>query len=476
MQDQNKESKEMARISQMAEILGIMDEKHLDRDWLLRELKTDKIKISSKDTKNSYEILKKCSPEYIAKKLQVLKGEDIDDFENINYFTRTYHWFFTDIVAGSNPNLLTKDQVRKVVVLNELVSRIEIFKNRDKKTTLILPTGDGMAIGFAHSAEEPLRLAIELHKLINKYNKNKRGKEKLLLRIGLDMGPVYVVKDLKGQDNVWGPGIILTRRVMDLGDDMQILAGERLAQDIQKLHQEYKAIFHPIGYYSIKHGEKLRLYNIYGEGFGNKKASQKSKIRKKKDTVEETLGIGSFTFGSIEIRLEIIDMKRMLVKHTWIWNVINTSEKPREQIFYYLDGDTPKEFSDLNVHVTDEEKNELDILSLNVNKPTHKEFNVKLKKPLKPKQRKRFLNLVYDWEEPERNFEYTMATDCKRFKYVLTLPKDSDTKVRVLKIDTEMGYKWLSESPPKVEYVDDRAQITWEEKNLKAHDTYRIEW
>ena len=29
---------------------------------------------------------------------------------------------------------------------------------------------------------------------------------------------------------------------------------------------EYKEIMHPIGDYSIKHGEKLNIFNIYGDG------------------------------------------------------------------------------------------------------------------------------------------------------------------------------------------------------------------
>ena len=43
-----------------------------------------------------------------------------------------------------------------------------------------------MAIGFADSSEKPLRLAIELHKLLNKYNKTRPEKDRMYLRIGID--------------------------------------------------------------------------------------------------------------------------------------------------------------------------------------------------------------------------------------------------------------------------------------------------
>jgi len=51
---------------------------------------------------------------------------------------------------------------------------------------IVFPTGDGMAIGFDDSPEKPLRLAIQLHKALFKYNEVKRGKDKLLLRVGLE--------------------------------------------------------------------------------------------------------------------------------------------------------------------------------------------------------------------------------------------------------------------------------------------------
>ena len=385
--------------------------------------------------------------------------------------------FFTDIVAGSNPNIPSKEQATKVVVLNELIERTETFKHRDPKSTVILPTGDGMAIGFMESPEYPLRLAMQLHRALNQYNKNKRGKEKVILRIGIDVGPVYVIKDLNGQDNVWGPGIIITRRVMDLAGDMNIFASKKIAEDIRVLSPEYKEILHPIGNYSIKHDERLEIYNIYGEGFGNKLAPRKAKIIEEKKTFGDTLkSKTAFQFNTIDIILDVQDQKTMMTRHTWIWNLINVSDEPRDEIFYYLDGDVPRDFSDMNVKIYDEEENELEIIALNENKPTHKEFNVKMKKPIKPRQRKRFLKLVYDWEEPEHNFFYKLPTDCKKFTYKFRIPKGVDVKHRVLKVDTELGYKWLADPPPKIKYLQEGTEVTWEGTNLQAFDAYRFEW
>ena len=278
------------RIGKVAEILGLMEESQKNKEWIFQQLKAKRIKNPAKRTMNSYQILNMVSDEALSALYKTLTANDVDELTDINSITKTYHWFFTDIVAGSNPNIVTLEQARKVVVLNELIERTETYKHHDKNSTVILPTGDGMAIGFADSPEYPLRLAIQLHKELFKYNKTRKGKEKLLLRIGIDTGPVYVIKDLTGKDNVWGPGIIMTRRVMDLAGDMNIFSSSRYTEDVRTLSPEYKEIMHPIGDYSIKHGEQLQLYNIYGESFGNKLAPKKSKIIQKHESFEQELG------------------------------------------------------------------------------------------------------------------------------------------------------------------------------------------
>ena len=466
--------KKIERITSIAEILGLLDETHRGKDWLLDAIKKHHVKIPLKSTSNVYEILRSCPDDFVNQLLKVLKGEDIEGFEDIKSLTKTYHWFFTDIVAGSNPTIPTKAQAKKIVVLNELISRTEIFVKRDPRSTVILPTGDGMAIGFSDSPEKPLQLAIDLHKSLFRYNETRRGKEKLLIRVGIDMGPVYVIKDLNGHDNVWGPGIILTRRVMDLGGDMHILASARIAEDVRKLSPEYKELLHPIGDYSIKHGEELQLYSIYGEGFGNKMAPRKSKVAK--TTLESGIKTtNNFAFDGVEVLIEITDIKTNLAHHSLIWNIRNISKEPKDQIFYYLDGDTEKDFASMNVKVTDDRGNRLNILGLSANKPYHKEFNVQLSRPILPKQRKT-LKLEYDWEEPNRNFGYRFASDCKRFSYTCFIPKGMDVKNRILKVDTETGLKIHASPPANVKYLDDRTAITWEKTNLKAYDAFQFEW
>ena len=201
------------------------------------------------------------------RKLTALYGSNISEtglpaqVVNINFF-------FIDIVGLSNPSLSVKKQIDKIEILNKLIGLCDAFaKAKEKK--IVLPTGDGMAIGFFMNPESSLQLAIQLHSKLSIYNRGKSDGEILGVRIGLGSGPVFIVNDINGNQNVWGPGIILARRVMDIGDNLHILLSSNMAESLIALKDEYKMMLKPIGDYQIKHGQTLRIYSAYSQEFGN---------------------------------------------------------------------------------------------------------------------------------------------------------------------------------------------------------------
>jgi len=464
------------KLTIITEILGLLEEKGKGKDWIFGELKRHGAKVKGTPM-NTVEILKSCARGVLSHLLHVLQSDQLEDFEEIQTLTKTYHWFYTDIVASSHPGMTTKEQAQKIIALNGLIEKTETFKQRNPDSTIIFPTGDGVYIGFVDSPEKPLRLAIELHKVISRYSELRKGRDKLDIRIGIHTGPVYVIHDLNGKDNVWGDGIITARRVMDLGGSMHVLASKKIADDIRKLSPEYKRMMHKIGDYSIKHGEQLQIYNIYGDGFGNKNMPRTGKIQQRTVSEQDQQTKTTFEFSKIDVILEITNPKTMMTHHTWIWNIKNITESPKEHIFYYIGGDTPKDFSKLNVKVTDEYRNKLKLVSLNVNKPYEKEFLVKLNKPLKLNQKGRSLKLEYDWDEPDRNFVYKLSSECKKFTFLLTLPNEVELKnLRVLRVDPETGYKTHATPPANIKYLKKRTEMRWQATNLHAYDAYRFEW
>jgi archaellum biogenesis ATPase FlaH len=186
------------------------------------------------------------------------------------------NFFFIDIVGLSSPSLSVRKQIEKIEFLNNFVISSEIFrKNLDKK---VLPTGDGMAIGFTANPEAPLDLSIQLHTKLKKHNIGKDNESSLAVRIGIASGPVFIVNDANNNQNIWGPGIIFARRVMDIGDDNHILLDAGLAHSLLTLDDKYEEIIHYIGDYQIKHGQIIKLYSAYqGNKFGNKDIPLKMK-------------------------------------------------------------------------------------------------------------------------------------------------------------------------------------------------------
>jgi len=187
------------------------------------------------------------------------------------------NFFFIDIVGLSSPSLSVRKQIEKIEFLNNFVISSEVFrKNLDKK---VLPTGDGMAIGFTANPEAPLDLSIQLHTKLKKHNMGKDSESSLAVRIGIASGPVFIVNDANNNQNIWGPGIIFARRVMDIGDDNHILLDAGLAHSLLTLDDKYEEIIHYIGDYQIKHGQIIKLYSAYKENkFGNKDIPLKMKI------------------------------------------------------------------------------------------------------------------------------------------------------------------------------------------------------
>jgi archaellum biogenesis ATPase FlaH/class 3 adenylate cyclase len=179
-------------------------------------------------------------------------------------------FFFVDVVGLSDPALSVRRQIEKIEALNDIISHCDTFKKASDKR--VLPTGDGMAIGFMLSPESPLQLGIELQQALKKYNThtNKEDGSFLDVRIGIASGTVFIVNDVNSNQNIWGPGIIFARRVMDVGDGGHILLAGPLAESLLTLDEKYRSIINLLGDYQVKHGQIIKIYSAYSANeFGN---------------------------------------------------------------------------------------------------------------------------------------------------------------------------------------------------------------
>jgi TolB-like protein/class 3 adenylate cyclase/Tfp pilus assembly protein PilF len=170
------------------------------------------------------------------------------------------HVLFIDVVGYSK--LLVNEQREVVQQLNQVVQRTPQFRKSDASGKLIsVPSGDGMALVFFQTPEEPVQCAMEIARAL-------KNRPNIRLRMGVHSGPVDQVKDVSDRLNVAGVGINIARRVMDCGDAGHILVSKRVADDLAQ-DSLWHPHLHELGEIEVKHGAKVGIVNLYTEELGN---------------------------------------------------------------------------------------------------------------------------------------------------------------------------------------------------------------
>lgn len=109
------------------------------------------------------------------RRLVGIYGSSVSEIGGLPSQVVNMHFFFVDIVGLSNPTLSVRSQIEKIEVLNSLILSCDAFA-KTKEPEIVLPTGDGMAIGFYTNPESPLKLSMELHRKVTEYNNNNNRK------------------------------------------------------------------------------------------------------------------------------------------------------------------------------------------------------------------------------------------------------------------------------------------------------------
>src|SRR5437660_3329382 len=176
------------------------------------------------------------------------------------------HVLFIDIVGYSKA--LTDEQQELVDRLNQVVRGSEEFQKAAAADRLIkIPTGDGMALIFYNSPEQPVSCALEISRAL-------RNSSDLPVRMGVHSGPVSAVTDLNDRTNAAGIGINVAQRVMDCGDAGHILLSKRVAEDLEQ-YGHWQSQLHDLGEVDVKHGVRVHIFNLYNKELGNPEVPEK---------------------------------------------------------------------------------------------------------------------------------------------------------------------------------------------------------
>ena len=178
------------------------------------------------------------------------------------------HLLFVDVVGYTK--LLVNEQIELLQELNQIVRNTECFRAAEAKGKLSrVPTGDGMALLFFRSPEEPARCALEISKALQDH-------PHIQLRMGIHCGPVNRVTDVNDKTNFAGAGINVAQRVLDCGDAGHILLSAHIAEDLTQ-YRHWQPYLHDLGDCEVKHGLRLHLFNLYKDNLGNPQIPEKLK-------------------------------------------------------------------------------------------------------------------------------------------------------------------------------------------------------
>jgi class 3 adenylate cyclase len=176
------------------------------------------------------------------------------------------HILFMDIVGYAK--LPMEQQAAIVNELQAIVHDTADFRESNVRGDLLcLPRGDGMALVFFRDALSPLRCAMEIAREL-------KTRPHIRLRMGMNTGPVYLVRDINDDPDVSGAGIVTAQRVMDCGDEGHILISSTVAEHITKL-TAWSPYVHDLGLCEVKHGQQVHLFNFYTRDVGNSTSPRK---------------------------------------------------------------------------------------------------------------------------------------------------------------------------------------------------------
>src|SRR5256885_5019719 len=163
---------------------------------------------------------------------------------------------FPDIVEYSQRS------VAEQVALKERFNAVltEAITGVPTDDRIILDTGDGAAVSFLGDPEDTLFAGMSLRDAVA--GQDVTSGPQLRIRVGVNLGPVRLVKDINGQPNIIGDGINVAQRVMSFAEPGQILVSRSYYDVMARLSEDYGKLFHYEGAKTDKHVREHEVYAI----------------------------------------------------------------------------------------------------------------------------------------------------------------------------------------------------------------------
>jgi class 3 adenylate cyclase len=168
---------------------------------------------------------------------------------------------FIDLVGYSKKPVT--EQIRlKTSLTNNLSEAIKDIPVNDR---IILDTGDGAAISFLGDPEDALFVTLSLRDALVRDSMTATMVEASgddSVRMGINLGPVKLVKDINGHPNIIGDGINVAQRIMSFARPGQIVVSRSYYDVVSNLASEYAKLFQYEGSRTDKHVREHEIYVV----------------------------------------------------------------------------------------------------------------------------------------------------------------------------------------------------------------------
>ena len=158
---------------------------------------------------------------------------------------------FLDIVEYSKKPVAEQLELKQAFN-RVLANALEQVAARDR---IILDTGDGAAVTFMGDPEDALFASIAV----------RDHAAPVPVRLGVNLGPVRLVKDLNDQVNIIGDGINVAQRVMSFARPGQLLVSRSFYEVVSCLSRDYASLFQHEGARTDKHVREHEVYSVGAE-------------------------------------------------------------------------------------------------------------------------------------------------------------------------------------------------------------------
>jgi class 3 adenylate cyclase len=124
---------------------------------------------------------------------------------------------------------------------------------------IVLDTGDGAAVTFLGNPEDALLVAMDLRDAMPG-NGTTEAARVPVLRLGINLGPVRLIRDLNAQLNIIGDGINVAQRIMSFAEAGRILVSRSYYEVVSRIDPQFARLFNYEGSRTDKH---VREHDVY---------------------------------------------------------------------------------------------------------------------------------------------------------------------------------------------------------------------